>query len=94
MAALVLVQGIEIVGGRLLLAANLNVVRAAWVTLAGIACVAATLAAVPIFGVPGAIACAVAAYLFLDVLYAYTLVGVLRTRATAPSSAEAGRVGP
>ena len=94
MAALVLVQGIEIVCGRLLLAANLNVVRAAWVTLAGIACVAATLAAVPIFGVPGAIVCAVAAYLLLDVLYAYSLVGVLRARATAPNSAEVGGVGP
>ena len=94
MAALVLVQGIEIVCGRLLLAANLNVVRAAWVTVAGSACVLATLVAVPIFGVPGAIACVVLAYLLLDVLYAYSLVGVIRrARAGVPGSVEAGRVG-
>jgi hypothetical protein len=87
------VQGVEIICGRLLLAANLNVVRAAWVTVAGIACVAASLITVPIYAVPGAIASVVLAYLMLDGLYAYSLFQVRRrAHASAPTSAQAGRV--
>ena len=94
MAALVLVQGVEIVLGRLLLAANLNVVRAAWVSVAGIAGVVATLLAVPAFSVLGAIGSVVFAYLLLDVLYAFSLLSVRRRApAGAAASAEAGRVG-
>jgi O-antigen/teichoic acid export membrane protein len=91
MSTVVLVQGVEIVLGRLLLAANLNVVRAAWVTVGGLACAVATMVTVPIFGVPAAVACVVSAYLLLDLLYAYSLLGVRRrVSGPAPVPAQTG----
>jgi O-antigen/teichoic acid export membrane protein len=94
MSAIVLVQGIEIVLGRLLLAANLNVVRAAWVTVAGLACAVATLMVAPMIGIVGAVASVVAAYLLLDLLYAYSLLGMRRrVLASAAVPARTGGAG-
>jgi O-antigen/teichoic acid export membrane protein len=78
MAALMFVQGIEIVLGRLLLSANLNVARAVWTSIGACACVALTLATTQTYGIEAAIACVVLSYLLVDALNASTLQGVLR----------------
>lgn len=78
MAALVFVQGAEIVLGRLLLAAHLNVARAAWISIGALACVIATIATIPAFGIEAAVVAVVLAYLMVDVLYAVSLYGRLR----------------
>ena len=80
MAALMFVQGIEIVLGRLLLSANLNVARAAWTSIGACACVALTLATTRTHGIEAAIASVVLSYLLVDALSAATLQGVLRRR--------------
>ena len=51
MAAIVLAQGIEIVLGRLMLAANLNVARAVRITIGTIVCVLLTVVLTPVFGI-------------------------------------------
>jgi len=80
MAALMLVQGIEIVLGRLLLSANLNVARAAWTSLGACVCVAVTFATTRAYGIEAVIAAVVLSYLLVDALNAATLQGVLRRR--------------
>ncbi|HKU16353.1 MAG TPA: glycosyltransferase [Steroidobacteraceae bacterium] len=80
MAALMLVQGAEIVLGRLLLSANLNVPRAAWTSVGAVTCVALTLPTVRAFGIEAAIAAVVVSFVLVDVLYAMSLQGVLRRR--------------
>jgi O-antigen/teichoic acid export membrane protein len=80
MAALMFVQGIEIVLGRLLLSANLNVARAAWTSIGACACVALTLATTRTYGIEAVIASVVLSYLLVDALNATTLQGALRRR--------------
>jgi O-antigen/teichoic acid export membrane protein len=78
MAALMFVQGIEIVLGRLLLSANLNVARAAWTSIGACTCVALTLATTRTYSIEAVIASVVLSYLLVDALNAATLQGVLR----------------
>jgi glycosyltransferase involved in cell wall biosynthesis/O-antigen/teichoic acid export membrane protein len=78
MAALMFVQGIEIVLGRLLLSANQNVARAAWTSIGACACVALTLATARAYGIEAVIASVVLSYLLVDALNAGTLQGALR----------------
>jgi O-antigen/teichoic acid export membrane protein len=78
MAALMFVQGIEIVLGRLLLSANLNVARAAWTSIGACTCVALTLATTRTYGIEAVIASVVLSYLLVDALNATTLQGALR----------------
>lgn len=80
MAAIVLVQGIEIVLGRLMLAANLNVARAVRITLGTIVCVLLTVVFTPLFGIGATIAALVGSYLLVDLLYFGNLLGTLRRR--------------
>jgi glycosyltransferase involved in cell wall biosynthesis/O-antigen/teichoic acid export membrane protein len=82
MAALMFVQGIEIVLGRLLLSANLNVARAAWTSIGACICVALTLSTVRGYGIEAAIASVVLSYLLVDALNAATLQGALRRRSS------------
>jgi hypothetical protein len=79
-SALVLVQGVEIVFGRLLLSANLNVARAAWTTVGACICAALTLATTRAFGIQAAIAAAVLSFVVVDFLYAASLRAALRRR--------------
>jgi glycosyltransferase involved in cell wall biosynthesis/O-antigen/teichoic acid export membrane protein len=83
MAALVFVQGVEIVLGRLLLSANLNVARAAWTAFGACVCAALTLAATRTFGIQAAIAAVVLSFVLVDFLYAVSLRGALRRRSFA-----------
>ena len=85
MAAIVLAQGIEIVLGRLMLAANLNVSRALRITLGTIICVVLTVAFTPAFGIEAAIGALVVSYLLVDVMYSGSLFGSLRRRNYAPA---------
>lgn len=78
MAALLAVQGVEVVLGRLLLAANQHRARAAALAVGAALCIAATIAATPVFGVYGALSAAVGAYLFVNMLYALRLRDPLR----------------
>ncbi len=78
MASLVLVQGIEIVAGRLLLAANRSVARAVWVTSGAAICAISTAWLVPKFGIVAAIATTTAAYLLVDAMYLRSLLPFLR----------------
>ena len=80
MALIVLAQGLEIVLGRLMLAANLNVARAVRITLGAVVCVALTVGFTPLFGIAGAIAALVGSYLLVDLLYFGNLFGTLRRR--------------
>jgi len=82
-AALVLVQGIEIVLGRLLLSANLNVARAAWTTVGACICAALTLATTRAFGIQAAVAAVVLSFVLVDFLYAASLRAALRRRSFA-----------
>lgn len=83
MAALVLVQGVEIVLGRLLLSANMNVARAAWTTVGACTCAALTLATTSAFGIHAAIAAVVLSFVLVDFLYAASLRAALRRRSFA-----------
>lgn len=85
MAAIVLAQGIEIVLGRLMLAANLNVARALRITIGTIVCVLLTVALIPAFGIAAAIAALVCSYLLVDAMYSISLFGTLRRRIYAPA---------
>jgi len=85
MAAIVLAQGIEIVLGRLMLAANLNVARALRITVGTIICVLLTVVLTPTFGIEAAIAALVCSYLIVDALYSGSLFGSLRRRNYAPA---------
>lgn len=85
MAAIVLVQGLEIVLGRLMLAANLNVARALRITVGTIVCVLLTVSFTPLFGIGATIAALVASYLLVDLLYFGNLFGTLRRRSYAPA---------
>jgi len=80
MAALMFVQGVEIVLGRLLLSANLNVARAAWTSIGACACVALTLATTRSYGIAAVITSVVLSYLLVDALNAASLQGALRRR--------------
>jgi len=84
MAAIVLAQGIEIVLGRLMLAANLNVARAVRITVGTIVCVLLTVGFTPVFGIGATIAALVVSYLLVDLLYFGNLFGALRRRSYAP----------
>ena len=85
MAAIVLAQGIEIVLGRLMLAANLNVARAVRITVGTIVCVVLTVVFTPAFGIEAAIAALVCSYLLVDAMYSGSLFGSLRRRNYAPA---------
>lgn len=85
MAAIVLAQGIEIVLGRLMLAAKLNVARAVRITLGTILCVLLTVGLTPLFGIKATIAALVCSYLLVDLLYFGSLFGSLRRRSYAPA---------
>jgi O-antigen/teichoic acid export membrane protein len=73
MAALGLVQAVDIGLGRILLSANLNVSRALYIVAGAVTSVALNLVLSPRFGVDGAIASGVAAYLVINVLSLKTL---------------------
>jgi glycosyltransferase involved in cell wall biosynthesis/O-antigen/teichoic acid export membrane protein len=90
MAALALVQGIEIVLGRLLLSANLNIARAGWTTLGACVCAALTLATTRAFGIHAAIAAVVLSFVLVDFLYAASLRAALRRRSFAAAEASVG----
>lgn len=85
MAAIVLAQGMEIVLGRLMLAANLNVARAVRITLGTVVCVLLTVAFTPLFGISATIAALVVSYLLVDLLYFGNLFGTLRRRSYVPA---------
>lgn len=85
MAAIVLAQGIEIVLGRLMLSANLNVARAVRMMVGTIVCVLLTVVFAPAFGIEAAIAALVASYLLVDAMYSSSLFGSLRRRTYAPA---------
>nr|WP_298717298.1 oligosaccharide flippase family protein [uncultured Steroidobacter sp.] len=80
MAAIVLAQGVEIVLGRLMLAANLNVARAVRITLGTLVCILLTVGFTPLFGIHATIGALVASYLLVDFLYFGNLFGTLRRR--------------
>ncbi|WP_116811850.1 lipopolysaccharide biosynthesis protein [Steroidobacter cummioxidans] len=84
MAAIVLAQGIEIVLGRLMLAANLNVARAVRITLGTLVCILLTVGFTPLFGIHATIAALVGSYLLVDLLYFGNLFGTLRRRTLRP----------
>jgi O-antigen/teichoic acid export membrane protein len=85
MAAIVFAQGIEIVLGRLMLAANLTVARALRIMLGTIICVLLTVAFIPAFGIEAAVAALVCSYLLVDAMYSSSLFGSLRRRNYAPA---------
>jgi O-antigen/teichoic acid export membrane protein len=85
MAAIVLAQGIEIVIGRLMLAANLNVARALRITVGTVICVMLTVVFTPAFGIEAAIVALVCSYLLVDAMYSGSLFGSLRRRNYAPA---------
>jgi glycosyltransferase involved in cell wall biosynthesis/O-antigen/teichoic acid export membrane protein len=89
-AALVLVQGVEIVLGRLLLSANLNVARAAWTTVGACICAVLTLATTRAFGIPAALAAVVLSFVLVDLLYAASLRAALRRRSFAAAELSVG----
>ena len=90
MAALALVQGVEIVLGRLLLSANLNIARAAWTTLGACVCAALTLATTRAFGIHAAIAAVVLSFVLVDFLYAASLRAALRRNSFAAAATSVG----
>jgi O-antigen/teichoic acid export membrane protein len=90
MSALVFVQGIEIVIGRLLLSSNMNVARAAWTTVGACVCAALTLATARTFGIQAVIAAVVLSFVLVDFLYAASLRGTLRRRSSAATHLPVG----
>jgi O-antigen/teichoic acid export membrane protein len=85
MAVIVFAQGIEIVLGRLMLAANLNVARAVRITVGTVVCVLLTVVMTPMFGIAAATAALVCSYLLVDAMYSGSLFGSLRRRIYAPA---------
>jgi O-antigen/teichoic acid export membrane protein len=85
MAAIVFVQGLETVLGRLMWAANLNVARALRITTGTAICVLLTVLLVPTFGIWAATAALVCSYLLVDLMYSGSLFGSLRRRIYAPA---------
>ena len=85
MALIVLAQGAEIVLGRLMLAANLNVARALRITLGAFVCVLLTVTLTPAFGIEATIAALVCSYLLVDALYSGSLFSSLRRRTYVPA---------
>jgi O-antigen/teichoic acid export membrane protein len=85
MATIVFAQGLEIVLGRLMLSANLNVARAVRITVGTIVCVLLTVSFTPLFGIGATIAALVGSYLLVDLLYFGKLFGTLRRRSYAPA---------
>lgn len=83
MAAIVLAQGVEIVLGRLMLAAKLNVARAVRITIGTVVCVLLTVSFTPLFGINATIAALVCSYLLVDLMYFGSLFGSLRRRGYA-----------
>lgn len=73
MALIVLVQGVEIVLGRLMLSANLSVARAMRIALGTVICVALSVTLTPMAGIAATTASLVGALLLVDVLYALRL---------------------
>jgi glycosyltransferase involved in cell wall biosynthesis/O-antigen/teichoic acid export membrane protein len=90
MAALAFVQGVEILLGRLLLSANMNVARAAWTTVGACVCAALTLATTRTFGIYAAIAAVVVSFILVDFLYAASLRAALRRRSFAAAETSVG----
>jgi O-antigen/teichoic acid export membrane protein len=90
MGVLILVQGMEIVLARLLLAANLNAARAAWMSVGAMCCAAATIAVAPVYGVGGVVAVVVANYVLIILLYASSLYGILRRGGYAQAAVRGG----
>jgi O-antigen/teichoic acid export membrane protein len=84
MAGLAAVQGVELVLGRLLLAGNRHIVRAAALCAGAVACVVITVAVTPRYGAYGALSVAVSAYVLVCALYALNLRDVLRRVVVAP----------
>ena len=78
MGALIFVCNLEIVLGRLLLAANRQVTRAGWLSIGACVCVCATILTVPVAGIDAAIASIVASYAFVVTMYALTLIALRR----------------
>lgn len=85
MALIVFAQGVEIVLGRLMLAANLNVDRAVRITLGAIVCVLLTVMLTRTFGIGGTVTALVCSYLLVDLLYFSNLFGSLRRKLYAPA---------
>ena len=85
MAMIVFAQGIEIVIGRLMLAAHLNVARAVRITVGTLVCVLLTVLFIPAFGIEAAIVALVCSYLLVDAMYSGSLFGSLRRRNYAPA---------
>ena len=85
MAMIVFAQGIEIVIGRLMLAAHLNVARALRITVGTLACVVLTVVLTPAFGIEAAIGALVCSYLLVDAMYSGSLFGSLRRSNYAPA---------
>ena len=85
MAAIVFAQGIEIVLGRLMLAANLNVARAVRITIGTVVCVLLTITLIPTFGIDAATTALVGSYLLVGAMYSGSLFGSLRRRIYAPA---------
>jgi O-antigen/teichoic acid export membrane protein len=78
MGALVVVQGVELVLGRLLLARNRHVIRAASLCSGAAVCIGVTIVATPRYGGYGALTVAVIAYVLVCMLYTVNLRDVLR----------------
>ncbi|MFL6577226.1 MAG: glycosyltransferase, partial [Povalibacter sp.] len=83
MSALALMQGWEIVIGRLLLAANLSIARAKWVSIGAVICALSTALLTPKFGVTAAVIATVSSYAIVDALYLRSLLQTLRRNSHA-----------
>jgi O-antigen/teichoic acid export membrane protein len=84
MGAIVFAYGIEIVLGRLMLSANLNVERAVRITVGTLVCVLLTVVFTPLYGIGATVAALVGSYLLVDLLYFGCLFGALRRRRLQP----------
>lgn len=82
MALIVLVQGAEIVLGRLMMSVNLSVARALRIAVGTMVCVALSVVLTPMYGIPATIASLVGALLLVDVLYALRLFRRMRPAAS------------
>jgi O-antigen/teichoic acid export membrane protein len=80
MALLAFVQAAEIAPGRVMLAANLQVARAALLACSAFVCVLLVFIAIPTWGVHAAIAATSLAYLLLVVSYLHALRSASRAR--------------
>lgn len=80
MAVIVLVQGVEIVLGRLMLSANQSVARALRIAAGTVVCVVLSVTLTPVFGITATIASLAGAFLLVDFLYAAQLFKHLQQR--------------